>query len=99
LQHFTGGAIARRRGIDKKPVVALEPNEERSFNYEFRLGRGVEAARDVRVRLMFRAIAPYFLRALSSGQAPEEPPVAPLVQNLRIDELAAVTVRLEPPDE
>jgi hypothetical protein len=96
LQYFTGGPIARRRGIEMKAVVALEPNEERSFAYEFKLGRGIEAAHDVRVRLMFRAIAPYFLRALGAEQAAGEPPVAPQVKNLRIDELGAVTVGLEP---
>lgn len=96
LQHFTGGAVARRRGVDGKPVVALEPNEEKSFKYEFELGRAVDSAYDVRVRLMFRAIAPYFLRALGAAQDASEAPVAPLVQNLRIDELKAVTVKLEP---
>jgi hypothetical protein len=91
LQHFTGGAVARIRGFDNKPVPPLDPGEERSFSYRFELGKGSGAARELRVRLLFRALAPYFLRALGNGQPANEPPVAPLVENLRIDELARVS--------
>ncbi len=91
LQHFSGGAVARTRGFDKKPMPPLDPGEERSFAYRFELGSQSEAVREIRVRLLFRALAPYFLRALGKGQAANERPVAPLVENLRIDELAQVS--------
>lgn len=95
LQHFTGGPIARTRGIDKKPVPPLDPGEERSFHYEFDLGQRGDAVREVQVRLMFRAIAPYFLRALGKNQPRSEAPVAPLVKNLRVDELSRDSVTID----
>ena len=91
LQHFTGGAVARTRGFDNKTVPPLDPGEERSFSYRFEIGIGSEAVREIRVRLLFRALAPYFLRALGKSQPASEPAVAPLVENLRIDELAKVS--------
>src|SRR5690606_21788595 len=96
LQHFSGGPVARTRGFDKKPMPPLDPGEERVLDYEFELGPKSDQARQLRVRLLFRAIAPYFLRALGKNQAPGETPVAPLVKNLRIDELGRVTAALGP---
>jgi hypothetical protein len=40
------------------------------------------------VRLLFRNLPPYFLRALAEGQpANEEPKLAPLIMNLRVAEM------------
>jgi hypothetical protein len=94
LQHFTGGPIARVRGFDKKPVPPLDPGEQRSFNYSFELGPKMDSADSIQVRLLFRAFAPYFFRALGKGQPASEQNVAPLTANLRIDELGIARARI-----
>jgi hypothetical protein len=66
------------------------------LEYQFDLGVRISQVREVRVRLLFRAIAPYFLRALGKNQAAGETPVAPLVKNLRIDELGRASAQLNP---
>ncbi len=94
LQHFTGGAVARVRGIDNKPNAPLDPGELRTISYAFELGDRVGDARELQVRLLFRAFAPYFLRALGKSQPPNEVPVAPMVRNLRVDAIASATARI-----
>jgi len=94
LQHFTSGPVARLRGIDNKPNPPLDPGEARTLGYAFDLGARIGEAREVQVRLLFRAFAPYFLRALGKNQAPNEVPVAPMVKNLRVDTVASATARL-----
>lgn len=94
LQHFTGGPVARVRGVDNKPNPPLDPGEVRTLAYAFELGERVKDAREVQVRLLFRAFAPYFLRALGKNQPPSEVPVAPMVKNLRVDAVASATARV-----
>lgn len=96
LQHFTGGAVARRRGSDNKPMPPLDPGEERQVGYQLELGPRAADAAELEVRLLFRAFPPYFLRALGKAQPPNEPPVAPLTKNLRIDEISTATVTIRP---
>lgn len=94
LQHFTGGAVARIRGVNAKPNPPLDPGEVRTIGYVFDLGDRVDEAREVQVRLLFRAFAPYFLRALGKNQPPREVPVAPMTRNLRVDTIASATARV-----
>lgn len=94
LQHFTGGPVARVRGVNDKPNPPLDPGEVRTLGYAFDLGERAKDVREVQVRLLFRAFAPYFLRALGKNQPPNEVPVAPMVKNLRVDTIASATVRI-----
>lgn len=94
LQHFTGGPVARIRGVDNKPNPPLDPGEVRTIGYAFDLGERIGDAHEVQVRLLFRAFAPYFLRALGKNQPPNEVPVAPMVKNLRVDAVASATARI-----
>lgn len=90
LQRLTGGAVARRRPIDKQLLVPIEPGEERSLKYVLPFN-----ARTVKVRLLFRSFGPYFIRALAAGQPKnEKPKLGPLVENLQIDEMASAELRL-----
>src|SRR5690606_457585 len=42
LQHFTGGAVARIRGVNAKPNPPLDPGEVRTIGYVFDLGDRVD---------------------------------------------------------
>ena len=49
----------------------------------------------VRARLLFRALPPYFVRALAKSQTPQDGPnLDALVQNLEINEMARVEATL-----
>jgi hypothetical protein len=90
LQHLTAGAIPRVRSVDGAVLSPLAPDETRRFTYKVPVGgaRRVTAS----VRLLFRSLAPYMLRALASGQAPDEAPLAPMIENLLVTEMAARTI-------
>ena len=68
LQQLDGGPVARVRPFEKKPVSTLAPGETRTFAYRFALG--ATPARGVRidVKLRFRVMPPYFMRALGRAQ-------------------------------
>ncbi len=88
VQHLTSGAVPRVRPSTGKPTPPLLAGEERSFPYTFALPSGTTAAR-VRARLLFRALPPYFLRALAKTQtASDGPPLNDLLPNLEINEMA-----------
>ncbi len=73
-----------------KPTPPLVPGEQRSFPYSFDLPSGSGAQR-VRVRLLFRADPPYFLRALSKSQtASDGQSLNSFVPNLEISEMSRV---------
>ena len=96
LQFLTGGAVARKRGADKKPVPALYPGEERKFKYAIKTSRQDLDGGTVRVKLWFRPVPPYFLRALASAQPPgEKPQIAPLVGNVHAVEMASVSAAIK----
>jgi hypothetical protein len=63
IQYLTAGPTARVRPFDHKPTAPLAAGEAAVFPYGFAFGAGV-APKSLRVRLMFRASPPYFLRAL-----------------------------------
>jgi hypothetical protein len=72
--------------------------EQRSFPYRFELPAGSRATR-VRVRLLFRSVPPYFLRALAKTQTPTDgTSLSALVPNLEINEMARVEAALPSPN-
>jgi hypothetical protein len=96
LQHLSGGAVVRVRPIDKQPLSPLDPGETRSFVYHTPLPPNVSPL-TVYVRLLFRNLPPYFLRALANRQSREaiargEPDMAPLVKNLQTVAIAGSKV-------
>jgi hypothetical protein len=100
LQHLTGGPVTRRRVFDGQAVPALAPGEVRRFAYRFALPNlDAQSARGqlrLAIRLLFRPLPPYFVRALAKHQAPNErPQLAPLVDNLRIFEMASVETLID----
>lgn len=97
VQYLTGGPVSRVRPATGKPTAPLIVGEERVFPYTFELPSRAGAER-VRARLLFRAVPPYFLRALGKTQtAADGPNVAALVQNLEINEMSRVEARLGGP--
>lgn len=92
LQHPEGGPIARKRPATKEALVPLRPLEKRAFAYAVAiphaLARGTSS---LKVRLLFRNIPPYFIRAMAALQTPDEKPsVGPLVDRLQIVEMASL---------
>jgi hypothetical protein len=97
-QFLTGGAVARQRPLDKKPMVPLEPGESQTYVYSFKAPDAGNVT--VTARLRFRNIPPYFLRALAAAQGPNDPAqIAPLVQNVQIVDVAQATLALTPNDD
>ena len=93
VQYLTGGPVPRVRPSTGKPTPPLIVGEQRAFPYAFDLPPGARAER-VRVRLLFRAVPPYFLRALAKTQtANDGPSLNGLIGSLEINEMA----RLEAP--
>jgi hypothetical protein len=82
IQYLTSGPTPRIRPFDRKPTVALAAGEAHAFPYTFVLSAGA-VPRSLRVRLMFRASPPYFLRALG---------VEKLVESLELSEMARLEV-------
>ena len=82
IQTLTAGPTPRVRPFDKRPTVPLAAGEASVFPYAFSLNPG-SAVKTVRVRLMFRASPPYFLRALGVGN---------LAESLEITEIARFEV-------
>jgi hypothetical protein len=61
LQDPRGKVVPRQRAIDGVPVTTIPAGQSRTFRYQ------VTGGARVRVRLLFRAYAPYFLRALDQS--------------------------------
>ncbi len=94
VQFLTGGPVPRVRPSTGKPTPPLIVGEQRAFPYSFELpsGSGVEK---LRVRLLFRAVPPYFLRALGKTQTPADGQnLNGVVGNLEINEMARVEAAL-----
>ena len=90
VQFLTGGPVPRVRPSTGKPTPPLVAGEQRSFPYSFDLPSGAAAAR-VRVRLLFRADPPYFLRALAKSQtATDGQSLSGLIANLETNEMSRV---------
>jgi len=94
LQFLDSGPVPRVRPATKKPTVPLVPDESASFPYTFTFAPDETPAR-LTVRLLMRVAPPYFLRALGSGQPPNEKPrVETLVSALEAMEMNKVEVDL-----
>ncbi len=94
VQFLTGGPVPRVRPSTGKPTPPLIVGEQRTFPYAFDLPSGSGAER-VRVRLLFRAVPPYFLRALAKTQtAADGQNLNGVVGNLEINEMARVEAAL-----
>jgi len=95
LQFLDGGPVARVRPFDRKPMPPLAPREIRGFSYRFALGIANSAnvtGGKLKLRLLFRALPPYFVRALAAAQPPaERPELAPLIGNLHVYEMTSLT--------
>lgn len=92
VQFLTGGPVPRVRPSTSKPTPPLLIGEQRSFPYSFDLPPG--AAR-LRVRLLFRPMPPYFMRALGKAQVPADgPKLDSFLGNLEINEMAHVETAL-----
>jgi hypothetical protein len=69
----------------------LAPGESRSFDYALPVVSGSRPAR-FEARLLFRAVPPYFLRALANQQQPSDGArVDTFIQNLEVIEMAKVS--------
>ncbi len=91
LQHLPGGPVPRVRPFDNQVLGTIPPGETRRFSYTMvgLIAQGEEV--QITARLLFRALPPYFLRALAAGQTPGElPAIAPLPSRLRVIEMATV---------
>jgi Cytochrome c554 and c-prime len=84
IQTLNAGPTPRVRPFDHRPTAALAPGEAHAFPYSFALGAG-GAPKVLRVRLLFRASPPYFLRALGVGA---------LVDGLEVSEMARLELPL-----
>jgi len=94
VQFLTGGPVPRVRPSTGKPTPPLIVGEQRSFPYTFDLPSG-SAAQRVRVRLLFRAVPPYFLRALAKTQTRGDgQDLNGVVRNLEVNEMARVEAAL-----
>jgi hypothetical protein len=94
LQFLDSGPVPRVRPATKKPTVPLVPGESASFAYAFSFAPDATPAR-LTVRLLMRVAPPYFLRALGSGQPPNEKPrVESFVNALEAMQMAKVEVDL-----
>ena len=85
IQTLNAGPTPRVRPFDKKPTTTIVAGDAHAFPYVFTLNPGSVVKR-LRVRLMFRASPPYFLRALGVGN---------LAENLELTEMARVEVALQ----
>jgi cytochrome c554/c'-like protein len=90
VQFLKGGVVARRRPIDGATLGLLRPLEARSFAYD--LPTNGATTRSLSVRLLFRSVAPYFVRGLAADPTKDVPGLETLDQNLEVVEMANVTV-------
>ncbi|HET7540891.1 MAG TPA: multiheme c-type cytochrome [Polyangiaceae bacterium] len=84
IQTLGAGPTPRIRPFDKKPTAPLAAGSANTFPYSFARNPS-NAVKSLRVRLMFRASPPYFLRALG---------VPSLAENLELTEMARLEVPL-----
>jgi hypothetical protein len=90
LQHLEGGVVARVRPFDGQVLGLIPPNETRTFVYFVPIEGELPSEIRISVRLLFRNLPPYFLRALGEEQPDDEiPQIGPLIENLQIVEMAA----------
>lgn len=73
LQFVEGGPVGRKRVLGNESLAPLDPFETRVFRYTVPLvdaaNAGVAGSGTLDVRLLFRSLPPYFLRAMDSLNA------------------------------
>jgi hypothetical protein len=87
IQTLTAGPVPRVRPFTHQPTTALAPGEAHAFPYRFAINAAAPP-QTVRVRLLFRASPPYFLRALG---------VPALVSSLEVNEVARLELPIRTP--
>ncbi|HYP87589.1 MAG TPA: multiheme c-type cytochrome, partial [Polyangiaceae bacterium] len=92
VQFLTSGPVPRVRPSTGKATPPLIVGEQRAFPYTFDLPPSAER---LRVRMLFRAAPPYFLRALAKTQTPADGQnLNEVVPNLEINEMARTEIAL-----
>lgn len=88
VQSLDVGAVARIRPFDEQALTRLSPfNDTRTYTYAAPLPFDADEV-TIEVRLLFRNLPPYFLRALASMQtAADGPDLFPMIDNLQIVEM------------
>ncbi|MGB1253643.1 MAG: multiheme c-type cytochrome [Candidatus Promineifilaceae bacterium] len=88
VQSLDVGAIARIRPFDGQALTRLSPfDDTRSYAYAVPFSADVDEV-TIEVRLLFRNLPPYFLRALADMQTPADgPDLFPMIDNLQIVEM------------
>jgi len=95
LQHLTSGSVPRVRPADGQTVPRLNPGETHAFIYTIPLTTQELSGASVRIRLLYRNLAPYFLRALAENQAEGElPELGPLIENQPVIEMSVLEFSL-----
>ncbi len=82
VQFPTSGPIARTRPSTGAKLKPLEPGDSGRYAYAVKIAGG--GAIEVRVRLRFRNLPPYFLRALNARRVPGDVDLEPLMSNLQV---------------
>lgn len=97
LQSADAGAVSRFRPVDGQELDTIDPGQTRQFEYRVTGLSPAAGPLTIQVRLLFRNLPPYFLRALAANQLPSDPVrLEPLIGNLQIVEMASVSATLNP---
>ncbi len=91
IQHLTGGPVPRRRAATGELVAPLPFGSAATFTYGFAPGAQVQR---VAVRLLFRAVPPYFMRALDKAQP--DVGLARYIDAIEVNEATRTEARLSP---
>src|SRR5262249_17401222 len=87
LQYLRGNPIQRTRPVANHLRGATPPNGVRNFAYKVALPPLQGQQTTLKVRLLFRPLPPYFMRALSAGQQDSETSIAPLLTRVQTVEI------------
>jgi hypothetical protein len=94
LQYLHGGVVARQRTFDGTLVAAIKPFQQEEFHYDIPTNGGTQGLH-IQARLLWRQLAPYFMRALANAQpSTETPQVAPLIGNIETVVMATDSIDL-----
>lgn len=96
MQNLNGGAVARTRPVDGQVLGTIPSGETRFFGYEVLLEELPPGDLTISVRLLFRNLPPYFLRALVDNAIPEETvDLEPMIPNLQIVEMVRDSFKIQ----
>ncbi len=98
IQRVAGNPITRRRPIDNQLMGSILPGQERQFTYSVTVPPGITLL-DLRARLLFRNLPPYFVRDIARNQpGDEKPQLEPMVKNLDIVEMETAQLNFNLPN-